>query len=306
MRRLSILLALGLIAGVARGMDANKVRTDSLADVFPLSIGNQWVYNYDYEFRDIGVVTESSDTGTVTLRIISHIVAADSTRWLVQETGSHWTRYNGGPWSGPYAQTDTFEIIEFSSGNHWMYRTGVLDEMRRSVLPFVPNLVDTARIYRYALVDTAGVRAFSSYEYPHAPIYYFTFRQGIGLESVGMADGMTGFPYYWTDHSLRSYTITGIADPDETELPTGYRLNQNYPNPFNPSTTFSFSLPVRTFVSLKVFDLLGREVATIVSEELQAGNHIRPWHALDVASGTYFLRLKAGAFTETRRLLLVK
>ncbi len=306
MRRISILLALGFIAGIARGLDTNNIRTDSLADVFPLSIGNQWVYNYDYEFRDVGVITEFSDTGTVSLRIIHNIVASDSTRWLVQEIGSHWTRYNGGPWSGPHVQIDTFEIIEFSSGDHWMYRTGLLDEMRRSVLPFVPNLVDTAKIYRYALVDTTGVRSFGSHEYPYVPIYHFTFREGIGLESVSMSDGMTGFPYYWTDHFLRSYIITGIADPDETELPTDCRLNQNYPNPFNPSTTFSFSLPVRTFVSLKVFDLVGREVATIVSEELQAGKHIRQWHAPDVASGTYFVRLSAEGVTETRRLLLIK
>lgn len=90
------------------------------------------------------------------------------------------------------------------------------------------------------------------------------------------------------------------------ELPKTFELQQNYPNPFNPSTTISFSIPSRSFVSLKVFDTLGREVATIVSEEMPAGNYSRQWNAANMSSGVYFYRLQAGSFIETKKLVLLR
>ena len=89
-----------------------------------------------------------------------------------------------------------------------------------------------------------------------------------------------------------------------TELPTRFSLGQNYPNPFNPSTTIPFSVPSKAFVSLKVFDALGREVSSLVSEELSAGTHSRQWSAVGLASGIYFYRLQAGNVVEPRRLIL--
>jgi len=85
-----------------------------------------------------------------------------------------------------------------------------------------------------------------------------------------------------------------------------FNLSQNYPNPFNPSTTISFDLSVRSFVSLKVFDLIGREVATIISEELSPGVYSRHWNAANVSSGIYFYRLQAGTFVATKKLIVLK
>jgi hypothetical protein len=96
-------------------------------------------------------------------------------------------------------------------------------------------------------------------------------------------------------------------------LPAKFALLQNYPNPFNPSTAISFSLPSKSFVLLKVFDVMGREVATLVNEELAAGNHYRQWDASNVSSGVYFYRLSArttsgqsGSFVETKKLVLLR
>jgi hypothetical protein len=98
---------------------------------------------------------------------------------------------------------------------------------------------------------------------------------------------------------------TGVEE-NQMQIPTRFALEQNYPNPFNPSTTISFDLPKQSFVSLKVFDLIGREVATVVCEELQGGNYTRQWNAANVSSGVYFYRLQAGTFTETKKLILLK
>ena len=98
-----------------------------------------------------------------------------------------------------------------------------------------------------------------------------------------------------------------VSVPQEkNEVPRQFVLSQNYPNPFNPSTNISFSIPAKSFVSLKVFDLLGKEVATIVSEEMSAGTYSRQWNAVTMSSGVYFYRLQAGSFIETKKLVLLR
>jgi hypothetical protein len=101
--------------------------------------------------------------------------------------------------------------------------------------------------------------------------------------------------------SLLGTTSVGI---NLIESIDGYALGQNYPNPFNPSTTIQFNLPSKSYASLKVFDMLGREVAMLVDEELSAGNHTRQWNAMNMSSGVYFYRLRAGLFLETKKLFL--
>lgn len=90
------------------------------------------------------------------------------------------------------------------------------------------------------------------------------------------------------------------------EVPAGYSLSQNYPNPFNPSTNLEFGISDLEFVSLKIFNTLGREVATLVNERLSAGTYKYSFDASGLTSGIYFYTLKAGKFTETKRMILVK
>jgi photosystem II stability/assembly factor-like uncharacterized protein len=102
-----------------------------------------------------------------------------------------------------------------------------------------------------------------------------------------------------------SELLTSVENKHE-QIPSYIVLEQNYPNPFNPSTNISFSLKSRSLVSLKVYDLLGREVAIILNEELSAGNHTKQWNALGFPSGVYFYRLQAGSFSETKKLILLR
>ena len=92
----------------------------------------------------------------------------------------------------------------------------------------------------------------------------------------------------------------------EKTLPSEYILSQNYPNPFNPVTTVAYQLPVSGRVSLIVYDLLGAKVATLVNSVQSAGIHSVRWNAANVASGIYFYRLRAGSFTQTRKLVVIK
>jgi hypothetical protein len=89
-------------------------------------------------------------------------------------------------------------------------------------------------------------------------------------------------------------------------VPGSFNLEQNYPNPFNPTTTIGFGIRASGFVSLKVFDILGREIATLVNEKMKTGIYEISFDATGLASGTYFYRLSAGSYTEVKRMTLMK
>ena len=93
---------------------------------------------------------------------------------------------------------------------------------------------------------------------------------------------------------------------EEKKYPIKYSLSQNYPNPFNPTTNVTFTIPERTYVNLKIFNAIGSEVCTLISELLPAGTYKRQWDASKLPSGIYFLRLQAGKFIDTKKLLLIK
>ena len=307
MKKLTFLLGILACSSLARATCINKTTSDSLADVFPLAIGTQWIYSYDYEYRDGPVILSLSDTGNVIVHIIGRIDSADTTYWMVQQTGTHWTKTNDQPWSGPVLVTNTSEVVESKSGSHAMYRTGDLSNLRMSVLPFLPDFSDTERVCRYATVDSSGTRSFVSSEYPaQVPVYSFRFRSDIGLDSVSMSDGCTCLPYYWTRHTLRGEVISGIAPQPAVSHAGNAELSQNYPNPFNPTTTIRYALPQRSHVRLAVFNTLGQQVGGLVDAVQEPGEHSVRFDGSGLASGVYFYRLRVGEFMKTKRLLLVR
>jgi len=103
---------------------------------------------------------------------------------------------------------------------------------------------------------------------------------------------------------IETMLITDVED--EQIIPTEIALKQNYPNPFNPATTISYGIPVKSNVILKVFDLTGSEVATLINEEKQPGTYKVEWNASNLPSGVYFYRLQAGDFTEIKKMTLLK
>jgi hypothetical protein len=100
--------------------------------------------------------------------------------------------------------------------------------------------------------------------------------------------------------------LTFFEPPRNEQVPSQFNLEQNYPNPFNPSTTIGFRIQERGFVSLKVFDVLGREVATLADEVKQPGTYSLQWDASRQASGVYFYKLQAGDFVGLKKLVLLK
>ncbi|HTK81625.1 MAG TPA: T9SS type A sorting domain-containing protein, partial [Bacteroidota bacterium] len=98
----------------------------------------------------------------------------------------------------------------------------------------------------------------------------------------------------------------GITSAQHAEMPKAYALYQNYPNPFNPSTTIRFDVPKASNISLKIYDVLGQEVETLVNEERGAGRYSVNFDAGNFPSGVYYFRIIAGDFSDVKKLLLAK
>jgi len=134
----------------------------------------------------------------------------------------------------------------------------------------------------------------------------------------------TNSTYYWrvlsktnngsvsSYSSVGSFKTGGITDvSNEQVIPTAFELSQNYPNPFNPTTRIAYSLPQNSYVSIKVYDMLGREVRTLVNSEMLEGNHSVDWNGennsgFKVSSGTYIYRITAGSFVAVKKMVLIK
>ncbi|MEJ2616292.1 MAG: T9SS type A sorting domain-containing protein, partial [Ignavibacteriaceae bacterium] len=103
------------------------------------------------------------------------------------------------------------------------------------------------------------------------------------------------------------FNYSNIVDVEiDLGLPTEFELSQNYPNPFNPTTTIKYSIPKTSYVTLKVYDILGKEVATLLNKDKSAGNYQVKFNASNLPSGVYFYRIKAGSFNQVRKMLLIK
>ena len=146
--------------------------------------------------------------------------------------------------------------------------------------------------------------------FPHANGYPWSMvasdfdndgRTDIAITAVGFGDADTLFVLY----NLGGGTV-GIDEHETEEIPTTFSLLQNYPNPFNPATTIKYSIPEAGVVSLKIFNILGEEVKTLVNQEMPAGNHSVQFNASSLASGIYLYRIQTGAFIQTKKMILLK
>jgi hypothetical protein len=119
----------------------------------------------------------------------------------------------------------------------------------------------------------------------------------LSLYAVGM--------FYFSVIKYSQSNPTGVEEIS-SGIPENFKLEQNYPNPFNPATTISFSIPSSAFTSLKVYDTIGNEIATLVNEEETAGQYEVEFNASHLASGVYFYRIQVGAFSQVKKMILSK
>jgi len=279
-----------------------RPQIDSLYDVFPLAVGNQWTYRYLWSNGNVDYV--DSDSGTATFTVVNSVQTVDSIMWGLSEgtdlVHKHCSNYPPYDCTRSEHNLDTFllELFERRTGWHQLFFAG-----GNGVMPFNRTENDTNRlIYRYRN------NPYWSYTCPPQPgppsECSIQFHEGQG--ELGYS-GRFGYYYNYSswNHSLLSAVIssirtTGVSQPEQ------FVLDQNYPNPFNPNTRIEFKVPRSGFVSLKVYDVLGREVVTLVNEELKPGSYERTFDGSGLANGVYFYRLRAGEFVDTKKLVLLR
>ena len=179
---------------------------------------------------------------------------------------------------------------------------------------------------RELVADASGDSVFLSWQAPQSvgPLdefeYYLVYENGtvrdtVLTESYRLRLFLAGeyeyeiTAFYTGGESVASNSVTIIytsADENNVALPTRFALHSAYPNPFNPSTQLRFDVPSASQVSLRIFDLTGREVTTLVDGRREPGVYRTTWNAGSLATGVYFARLDAGDFTQTQKLLLLK
>ncbi len=226
------------------------------------------------------------------------------------DLGTNWIQVNNG--------LSSFRIYSLTSNPQRMVfagtlGTGVFRSTDGGLLwERMNNGLVSAFIYAVAASNTGEVFAGT----PSAGIYRSTnngnswTQTNSGLTNLNInaiAISPDGYVYAGTEGSgvFRSVEpITSIASNEP--FPQHMRLEQNFPNPFNPMTTISFQLTGNSFVSLRVFDVLGKNIVTLVNGPKPTGKHSVPWNADNIPSGIYFYRFSSGHFSETKKLVLVK
>jgi hypothetical protein len=130
----------------------------------------------------------------------------------------------------------------------------------------------------------------------------------IQISIVGPGMGVDSYPHAGSYYLLDDLAFSGstAVDKSNTAKPEAFLLNQNYPNPFNPSTTISYSLSKASYVKLRIFNILGKELTTLADGFQSAGNHSAHFLASDMASGVYFYRLETEGYTAMKQMLLIK
>ncbi|MEW6004799.1 MAG: FlgD immunoglobulin-like domain containing protein [Stygiobacter sp.] len=222
--------------------------------------------------------------------------------------------------------------VHYTGGGSSTSTTGsfVIDPGSSSVVPLVGSPINNVQLKTTAATLSwaipAQTKASLTYTLEYADNNNFANSKVINdlkqnyYTVSGLKDNST---YYWrvksnagnTSSNYSSVaqftTIAKVTDVENEKIPTEFTLEQNYPNPFNPSTLIKYSLPKNAYVTIKIYDMLGNEIKTLVSNESAAGNYSVQWNGDDnfgnkVSTGAYIYRITAGDFTAVRKMLLIK
>jgi hypothetical protein len=286
---------------------------EEILNYYPLAIGNKWIYDE---------VTYVQDPyPNVYFRILVKEVLGDS----IAPNGKYYFKVN----DETIWESSVLERVDSSDGKVYRYyEDPTLPESEYVAYDLLAEVGDTINSFRQGFntvmfttmfaqstLNKWGVtkpkKVFEEYTL-HPPVFSLT--QDFGLDSI-----YSYFDFGDTWVTLKGCIIDGVVygdtttvgvEDEEKPIASEFNLEQNYPNPFNPSTVISYRLPVSSNVTLKVYDVLGNEIATLVNEEKPAGEYeieFRPESSIkQPASGIYFYQLKAGEFIQTRKMIYLK
>ncbi|MDD5362774.1 MAG: T9SS type A sorting domain-containing protein [Ignavibacteria bacterium] len=167
------------------------------------------------------------------------------------------------------------------------------------------NFINTTFDDDASVQITQGSPPFTGAYRPQSPLNVLSNKPLSGIWTLNVIDAASGNQGTLANWCIM-FQVKASISVNEEEVPVKYELSQNYPNPFNSSTRINYSIPKNTGVEIKIYDMLGREIRTLVNEYQNAGNYAVIFSSGELASGMYFYRIKAGDFSEVKRMVLVK
>ena len=273
-------------------------QTDSVLAYMPLEIGNQW----QYKVHQIVYGPPSTDT---TIYYSFFVVERDT----IMPNGYQYQVIKSSDSTTRYIHLDSLTacVYEYENDSSRGFKT---DSLRCSE----GDWFGRDRFFEFIDITTV--------------LNYQTWMMGISWTApdisrahtlamdIGMIYQYRYDSYIWGIEWISNLVyakIDGVefgeiinSQSDNTNELAGFNLDQNYPNPFNPSTTIKYQIPELSFVTLKVYDVLGNEIAILVNEEIPTGIYEVEFIATTLPSGVYFYRLQAGSFVETKKMVLMK
>ncbi len=292
------------------GPEVTLAQSDS-ADVFPLALGNTWVFEHRSHSWEMdggggGDTLGITDTGSVSCRIVARLDYPDSTRWQVEQQRALSRRRGTQHSDTTFAVVDTqmFWLTELRSGDHPLNcdRGGISD---LPAFPFWGTFPDSAAVRRFASVDSLGMFRLHTSALDVGVLFDFVFAENIGQTTARCSLVNSTGVEYLSSFVLRSSILVSAPLPN-SHVPTGYALEQNFPNPFNSATHIGFDIPSSHFVVLEVCNLLGQSVARLVEEQLPPGHHSVRFEMADLSSGVYIYWLKTRNAVLAKRLVLIR
>ena len=290
---------------------------DFLIDIFPLNKGNQ--YNYRYEYSDttywVSVLEHiQNDSGIITFKLLDSTVDSNNIDWVVEQNINLIRHYITLDVDSLYHVQikNNFILHESLDGNH--------------LLTCEPPTWDSTNVW-----GIVGIWKFPVHKPNNLiiPIYRFqetsdlficnnfpSFLDSLWFDKRGLYKRVY-YGEYSGNHRIYQHqqsileSITGITENQNYSLPEKFQISQNYPNPFNPSTKINFTIPQdvkreTSNVKLIVYDILGREVKTLLNKPMLPGNYEVEFNGSDLPSGVYFYRLISGEILQTQKMILIK
>ncbi len=282
-------------------------QAELLYDVFQLAKWNEYTFGYEYldsYSHYIFGTTITKDSGLVKYLITDSTLNSDRIDWAVRRevdvqrkiiTPSGDTIYK-------YQAIESFTLMEFLMDGHQLY-TSLASQEKIWQFP----VSGTDAVYRYITISDTLI-TYSQMNNEITDSLWFNSTTGMykRIRKTLYINGKTT-----TETRLRVDLLGGIVSSNEIpKTPKTFILSQNYPNPFNPSTKISWQTPVSGWQTLKVYDVLGNEVATLVDEYRNAGSFEVEFKSIvgsrQLANGIYFYQLQAGNYLETKKMILLK
>lgn len=263
-------------------------------EFFPFHKGNQWQFRSErtglIDFIEI-VDSSTVNTDSSEIYIYKRRISFYQNMPSVEKTEKYFIDFYSDIYDvNQSSNTPQFKLIG-NVGNSWLWGNGKI-EMNQIFTKLIFNKNVSVKSFAYG--DTSNT------------VWYATthLAEGFGPVEYSAELGYTSILAGCIINQQQYGVITGVEK--SLTLPSTPHLFQNYPNPFNPSTIISYQIPEEKFVSLKVFDLIGRELRTLVNETQKAGFYSVSFDASQLSSGIYFYSLPLGTFTQTKRMIILK